>query len=282
MAGDVPKNQYALFVSQDEERLTKAQRRDQARENRKALALKQEKYAVKKKLLIQLGSVLAVVVVAIAIIVGSSSSGGGGLATGKNQVKTVSEVTSLLQGIPQTGNTLGSPSAPVTLQYFGDLECPVCQAFTLSALPTVIQNYVRTGKVKIEYHSLETASRDPGVFSQQQEAAYAAGAQNKAWDYIELFYHEQGDETTSYVTPAYLSGLAKQVPGLNLASWNAQKTNSTYVNEVATDAQTAAQNNLHGTPSFIISGPGTLPQVFTPSSFTDPNAFANEFNKLLG
>ncbi len=90
----------------------------------------------------------------------------------------------------------------MTLKYFGDLECPICKEFTLGVLPTLIQKYVRTGKLKIEYHSLETATREPEIFKTQQVAAYAAGKQNLAWDFIELFYHEQGEEDSGYVTKA--------------------------------------------------------------------------------
>ena len=62
---------------------------------------------------------------------------------------------------------------------------PDLQGFTLGALPSMIQKYVRTGKLKIEYHSLETATREPEVFKTQQVAALAAGKQNMAWDFIE-------------------------------------------------------------------------------------------------
>ena len=72
---------------------------------------------------------------------------------------------------------------------------------------------MRTGKLKIEYHSLETATREPEVFKTQQVAALAAGKQNKAWDFIETFYHEQGEEDSGYVTEKYLQGIASQVPG---------------------------------------------------------------------
>ena len=109
----------------------------------------------------------------------------------------------------------------MTLQYFGDLQCPICKDFTLGALPTLIQKYVRTGKLKIEYRNLETATREPETFKTQQVAALAAGKQQKMWYYIELFYHEQGEENTEYVTENYLQTLAQQVPGLNLASWTA-------------------------------------------------------------
>ena len=113
----------------------------------------------------------------------------------------------------------------MTLQYFGDLECPICKEFTLGALPTVIQKWVRTGKVKIEYRSLETATREPEVFKTQQVAALAAGKQNKMWNFIETFYHEQGEEDSGYVNESYLQGLAQQVPGLNLATWTSDRSN---------------------------------------------------------
>ena len=103
---------------------------------------------------------------------------------------------------------LGNPNAPVTLAYFGDLECPICKEFTLGALPSIIQKQVRTGKLKIEYRSLETATHEPEIFKTQQIAALAAGKQNKMWNFVETFYHEQGEENTGYVTESYLQELA--------------------------------------------------------------------------
>jgi hypothetical protein len=47
-------------------------------------------------------------------------------------------------------------------------------------------------KVRVEYRSLETATHDPEVFKLQQVAALAAGAQDRMWNFIETFYHEQG------------------------------------------------------------------------------------------
>ncbi len=100
---------------------------------------------------------------------------------------------------------------------YGDLQCPVCKEFAVGPETQLIDNEVKSGKVKLVYKSFPTASRELGnwqqIFPLQQDAAYAAGAQNKAWNYILLFYHEQGKEATSYVNTAYLTGLAKQVHG---------------------------------------------------------------------
>src|SRR6202035_477499 len=131
---------------------------------------------VRRKRLTLLGSVVAAVVVAIVVILiatGSSSSKPPKVgSSGANA--SAKEVNELLTGIPEEGNTLGGATAPVTLRYFGDLECPICKQFTLGALPSLIQGYVRAGKLRIEYHALETATREPETFKTQQIAALAA------------------------------------------------------------------------------------------------------------
>jgi protein-disulfide isomerase len=163
-----------------------------------------------------------------------------------------SEVSAQLAGIPQHGNTLGNPKAPLTVKFFGDLQCPYCRRFALGALPSLIERYVRRGRVKIEYHSLETATRDPQVFTTQQEAALAAGRQNKMWNFIELFYHEQGPEDSGYVTENYLQGLAQQVGGLNLPSWMAARGEASLLNTLREDASTASSAGLASTPTFLL------------------------------
>jgi protein-disulfide isomerase len=190
-------------------------------------------------------------------------------------------VTSLLAGIPQTATTLGNPNAPVTMQYFGDLECPVCKEFTLGALPKLIENEVRSGKLKIEYRNLETATREPEVFRTQQVAALAAGKQQKLWNFVDLFYHEQGEEGSGYVTEAYLRNLAEQVPGLNLTQWTTDRSDAALANQVASDAQAANNAGFNSTPSFLIGKTGGAMKQFEPNSFTDPTDLNQTIEKLL-
>jgi protein-disulfide isomerase len=268
----------------DQEDLTRKQRREQAREQRKALEEASAAEASQRKRLIQLGGVAAVVIVIIAVILVATGSGGSKKAPAPASPEAKSAqttVTSLLQGIPQSGTTLGNPNAPVTIQYFGDLECPICKEFTLGALPTLIQKYVRTGKVKIEYNSMETATREKETFQTQQVAAMAAGKQNLGWNYIELFYHEQGEEDSGYVTESYLQGLAAQVPGLNLTNWSAARNDPEYANRVISDAQAANRVGFTGTPSFLIGKTGGSMQKLEYASLTDPASFEAAIEKQL-
>jgi protein-disulfide isomerase len=117
---------------------------------------------------------------------------------------------------------------------------------------------VRSGKVKVVYDAFCTATcsgPDPNEFPVQQAAALAAGKQNKFWQFVELFYREQGDETTAYVTESYLDGLARQVSGLNFAAWKSARNDPNLTAQVTSQQNTARQLGVSGTPTLIFKGP---------------------------
>jgi protein-disulfide isomerase len=272
----------SLDTDQNQQELTRKQRREQAREQRREAEQEALAGAARRTRLTQLGIVVAVIVVGIVGVL--IASGGGGVKKvefGSSAASaTTAEVSKLLHGIPQSANTLGNPTAPVTLQYFGDLECSVCRAFTLSALPSIIGNQVRSGHLRVEYHSFETATHEPEVFKVQQIAALAAGKQDKMWNFIETFYHEQGEEDSGYVNERFIQGIAKQVPGLKLATWTSARSDTALASEVETDAQTASDDHLEGTPGFMIGRSGGAMRKFEPSSYTEAGAFEAEIEKL--
>jgi len=242
--------------------LTRKQRREAAREERKALEAAQTAKAARQRRLLILGGALGAAVIVIVILIVVSSSGSStsktetGIANNTAATSLTKQINALIGDVPQNDMTLGSPTAPVTLNYYGDLECPICQEFSLDTLPAVITNLVKTGKLKITYRDLQTATQSPTVFQQQQVAAAAAGKQNKAWYFIEFFYHEQGKEDSGYVNTAYLDKLASQVPGLNLASWQAAQNNPALAAQVKSNETTAASLGFNSTPTLVASGPG--------------------------
>jgi protein-disulfide isomerase len=86
-------------------------------------------------------------------------------------------------------------------------------------------------------------------------AALAAGQQQKFWNYTELFYNQQGAEGTGYVTGAYLDGLARQIPGLNVSTWSTARGNPTLAAQVQSDQAQAAAQGFNSTPTLIFQGP---------------------------
>jgi protein-disulfide isomerase len=217
------------------------------------------------------------VVVVAAIAISSGGSPPRPVQPGTTAARIAAQhVNRLLAGIPESGNTLGSATAPVTITEYGDLECSVCDVFATPSSFTnpegqqgtgweddLIQQYVRSGKVKLVFRALETASLgnpNPNAFRLQQVAANAAGLQAKEWYYIELFYNEQRAEDSTYVTNSYLQGLARQITGLNLAQWMTDRSRGSSEAEVRADNASAlaaahALNSQPGTPMFVIQGP---------------------------
>ena len=220
------------------------------------------------------GTVVGAIAIVAVLIAISSGGGGGGDVVKPNSAaakKAQSTVNTLLTGIPQQGNTLGS-SAKVTVTEYGDLVCPVCKSFALGAENQLISNDVRSGKVKVVYKALETASQtaNNSMFVPSQTAMLAAGNQKKAWNYIELFYHEQGDETQSYVTDNYLGGLAKQVQGLNFNQWSSDRQSSSLSSQVTGDMTSATAAGYDSTPTILVSGPKSQAQPIVGDTTTAP------------
>lgn len=191
------------------------------------------------------------ILLAVAIVLGISVlERGDSRAASEHRIDL--EVARLLGGIPQHDSTLGRPDAPVTLEIFGDLKDPDSRSWFLENLPAIIGEYVRPGALKLEYHSYKTNTSSPQEFVKQQTAALAAGAQDRLWDFIDTFYHEQGSEFATYVTESYLDGIARQVPGLNIARWHADRLTGRREEQTAAEDQTASAYGLHVTPSFRI------------------------------
>ena len=202
-------------------------------------------------------AILAAGVLAVAIAISSGGSSPPKL-TGPSAAHTAATVDALLAGIPQSGNTLGSQSARVVVTEFGDLECPVCSDLALGPENQLIANDVRAGKVKLVYRSVCSATcggPQPSVFATQQVAAYAAGLQGRAWNYIELFYHLQGDESTRYANARYLDGLARLVTRLDYSKWLSDRNLPALRALVTADESAARVNRVGSTPTIVVQGP---------------------------
>jgi protein-disulfide isomerase len=178
-----------------------------------------------------------------------------------------------LAGIPQNGNVLGNPNAPVTLIEFADLQCPYCgYVATKGALPAVIDRYVRTGKVKVELNLLGflgPESRKAAL------VAAAASQQDKMWQFSESFFAHQREENTGYVTNAFLSSLTAKVPGLEPGKVLAQSQSAAAKSIVAHWSSEGHAAQIAGTPTFFVrTGDGGATQINVKlddvSSFSGP------------
>jgi len=239
---------------------SKAERRAQARAEREAKERDDALRAQRAKRLWLLGGGLAVVaaiVVAIVALSGGSDSASNPVKAGQSPVGVV-EVQTNLSGIPQQGAALGRSNAAVTLVEFADLKCPICKEYSNNVLPTLIQRYVRPGRVRMVFRAQHFVGeqQNPGDSLAAAQMTVASGFQNKLWSFAELFYRNQRDETTRYVTPAYLRFVASGVPGLNATTALAQATSPRTTKILAADGAAFGAAGFTGTPSFLIGRTG--------------------------
>jgi protein-disulfide isomerase len=228
---------------------------------------------LRRRQLIKLGSAMAfltLVVVAVLIVLSAGQSDGG-----DTNLEGTAQVRRLLSGIPQQGMVLGEPGAKVTLVEFGDLQCPVCKGYAEEVLPPLIEGQVAEGKAKIEFRNytiIGPQSTPAGA------AAIAAGEQGRGWNFVELFYRNQGIEDSGYATDSFLQAIAKGAGVRNLAKWNSDRKSKLILAQVAKTTAEAEGLGFTGTPSFAIEDPGAsgLEPLGTPGSAGDlESAIAN-------
>ena len=205
-----------------------------------------------------IGALVAIVVAGGLIYLsqrsGNDASGGGSdaaqVAAGK--LKGVDEVAKRFKGIPQDGAILGDPNATVTITEFADLRCPACQKFELDYFPAIVEKLIRTGKAKYEFQLWPILGTDSVLAA---EAGIAAREQDMLYQYSDLWYINQQDESTDYATDAYVDGVAKAL-GLDLPAFQKARQDEALWSPAIQDVQViAAQRSFGGTPSFIITGP---------------------------
>jgi len=207
--------------------------------------------------------VAALVAVVLIVIAGNGSSSPMTTAT-----TTAAAPSSSLAGIPQQGNTLGKASAPATLVVYEDPQCPFCRSWNVSTLPSVVSQFVRTGKIKLEYRGVVIIGPDS---VRGLQAIDAAAKQNKLWNFADALYARQGAENSGWITNDVILAAAKAA-GANGQAILADMGSASVKATLATWQQQATADQLQGTPTFIIERPPALAQPLAVSAL-DPATF---------
>ena len=177
----------------------------------------------------------------------------------------------LFAGIPQDGIALGDPDAPLTVVEYADLQCPYCATWSRDVLPTVVEKYVRSGRVRLEFRGLTFVGPDS---DKALRAALTAGEQDRLWDAVHALYVRQGDENIGWVTDDLLRGLAPV--GVDL-----ERTSSAWVERQVAEAASAARlAAVPGTPYFQVSREGGPLQPLHLESL-EAAAFTEKLDDLL-
>jgi protein-disulfide isomerase len=220
---------------------TKRQLREQRRAERQAAERAAAAHAHRRRRLWQLGGAagLAVAVVLVAAVLSSSG----------NTSRSPAQAATLVGGIPEHNGVLGKSSAPVTVTEFLDLQCPICAEASHTTLPPLVNDYVRTGKVKLQARTLSFIGPDS-----VRAARVAAGAerQGRLWPFVEAFYAAQKTENSGYVTDAFLRSVAA-ASGVNADAALAYADTAAAQKPLTQASTEAARLGINGTPTFTVA-----------------------------
>ncbi len=244
---------------QDERERLRAER--QAAESDDAAA----DHARKRRMQFLIIAGFAAVAVIVALIV-ISQSGGDDSTSPPANVTGVEQVDTELKGIPQSGQVLGDPSAPVTVIEYGDPQCSSCKFFSEKVAPDLVSSEVRPGNVKYEFRPFLIIGPDS---KPAMRATLAAGEQNRFWQFLQLFYLNQGGENSGYVTDSFLTDLAKGAGVPDIDKWNQDRDNPKWDATIQQGSSQADSFGFTGTPSIVVEGPngqksiggGTIPSL---------------------
>lgn len=232
----------------------------------------------RNRVILILGAAVAAAIVVVVVVLVAGSGGGSSSANEPTTTASVPSGTpeSALKGVPQHGDILGKQTAPATLTVFEDPQCPYCRQWNVDTLPTVVANYVRTGRVKLQYRGIVVIGENSVA---GLRAIYGAAAQNKLWSMVEALYERQGDENSGWITIPVIKDAAKEA-GADPAEVIAQADSKQVTAQLNANAKLAQQLGINGTPTFVLQKQLGTPQPLTVGGL-EPDQFTPALDAAL-
>jgi protein-disulfide isomerase len=221
--------------------------------------------------------------VGIALAFGGSSSPSSGtvptVGTLANALPGAADVQRQLAGIPQHGTILGSPKAPVTMIEYIDLQCSACRTFETETMPSIIQRYIRTGKVRVEARPIVAIGPDSerGVLG-----SLAAARQDRLFNFTQILYFNQGPENGGWLNDSMVERAAASIPGLDVSAIVQARDSAATRAQAKRFSDEATADKVSGTPTLYVGKTGgKLHEVF-PGVVPDVTALSAELDRALG
>jgi len=184
-----------------------------------------------------LAAVAVAALAAVAALIVLQSSGGGSAAI-PPRVAT------------GDGRVLGDANAPVTVIEYADFQCPICKRAETSIVSQVERDYVQSGQVNIEFRMFPFIGQDS--FNAAQ-AAEAARAQGKFWEYHDALFNAQGAENSGAFSYEKLVALAQKIE-LDVPKFEADLSSNAYLPAIQQEADAARAAGVASTPTFFVNG----------------------------
>lgn len=102
----------------------------------------------------------------------------------------------------------GGSGAKVVVVMYEDFQCPFCEKFFKETEKTLIDNYIKSGKINFVYRDFAFLGPES---LRAAEAARCAGEQGKFWEYHDYLYNHQNGENQGNFGDLYLKSFASEL-----------------------------------------------------------------------
>ena len=150
----------------------------------------------------------------------------------------------------------GPRDAPVTLEIYGDFQCPSC-ATTSQAIDELQKQY--EDKVRVIFHEFPLAMHKHAA--EAALAAEAAAVQGKFWEMHDVLYKYQSIWSSVNNAGHFFESYAELI-GLDVARFRADCRASDLQARVVEDGKTGEKRGVKNTPTIFVNGTETK-AVFT-------------------
>ncbi len=159
--------------------------------------------------------------------------------------------------VPARGAALGDQKAPVTIEEYGDFQCPFCKEFADTVQPRIFEDYVASGKVQFIYHAFGNwVSRKAEGNTESlrtAEAAYYAAERNRFWQLHDRFFALQASPNSGVFSNATIIDAADQI-ALDGRKLGTSLESRAYAGRVQKDYDEGIARGVTSVPTFFVNG----------------------------
>lgn len=147
------------------------------------------------------------------------------------------------------GRIMGSANAPVWMVEASDFQCPFCKEFHDQTFPQVIQNYVKTGKVRVAFLNFPLSMHRNS--RRAAEAAMCASVQQHFWPMHDALFATQ-EQWGEMPDPSPVYDSLARAAGVNEPAWKKCVDTHATLSLIEADYDRAQRSGVHSTPTFFI------------------------------
>lgn len=213
------------------------------------------------------------------LALGLASCSGSGDSAGPAPQAVVSPVpppagkswTDVVAPTPGGGMLMGNPTAPIKVIEYGSLSCPHCARFAMEGFPALKEKYIDSGRVSLEFRSMMIH----GIIDMPLTMLVQCAAPEAYFGLVEQLYANQDPILTRAQSANAQAEAASQLPpaqryagladAFGLTEWFAERgvstdqshaclANTATAEQIAKVTQTASEEGINSTPSFLING----------------------------